>query len=62
MDNVICECCYVLHGWIRSCTCYGGPTRNDPGSVFGLIEPKIDTSMGRNESQSLGSTLSGGVL
>lgn len=50
MNNVVCECCYVVHGWIRSCTCAGGPTRTDPETPFGLAEPRIDTSMGRNEA------------
>lgn len=50
MNNVICECCYVVHGWTRSCNCTGGPTRTDPENVFGLVSPWIDTSMGRNEA------------
>lgn len=49
MNNVICECCFVVHGWIRGCNCSGGPTRTDPTNPFGLKEPWINTSMGRNE-------------
>lgn len=49
MNNVICECCYVVHGWIRTCNCRRGPTRTDPTNPFGLKEPWINTSMGRNE-------------
>jgi hypothetical protein len=49
MSNVICECCYVVNGWLRSCNCRGGPTRTDPTNPFGLKEPWINTSMGRNE-------------
>ena len=49
MDNVVCECCYVMNGWLRSCNCSGGPTRTDPDNMFGLAEPWINTTMGRNE-------------
>ncbi len=42
MDNVICECCYVALGWVRSCNCAGGPTRTDAGNVFGLASPRAD--------------------
>lgn len=56
MNNVVCECCYVVHGWIRSCTCAGGPTRTDPENLFGLAEPWIDTSMGRNEASHIDAT------
>lgn len=48
-SHAICECCYVVHGWIRSCNCKGGPTRTDSTNPFGLVEPWIDKSMGRNE-------------
>lgn len=50
MNNVVCECCYVVHGWIRHCNCKGGPTRSDPSNVFGLAEPSIYAAMGRNEA------------
>ena len=49
MSSVICECCYVMHGWIKSCNCKGGPTRTDKHNIFGVTEPWIDSSMGRNE-------------
>ena len=49
MNNVICEKCYVAHGWIRICSCKGGPTKTDSTSAFGLVEPYIDKTMGRNE-------------
>lgn len=49
MTNVTCECCYVVRGWKHYCNCKGGPTRTDPESPFGLVEPWINKTMGRNE-------------
>jgi hypothetical protein len=51
MNNVVCECCYVIKGWIRSCNCKGGATRTDPESAFGAVEPDIYAPMGRNERE-----------
>jgi hypothetical protein len=56
MENVICECCYVVNGWIRHCNCEGGPTRTDSHNPFGLAEPWIDKSMGRNERDGASTT------
>lgn len=50
MKTVACECCYVMKGWLRLCDCKGGPTRLDPENPFGLAEPWMDESMGRNEN------------
>lgn len=51
MDNVICECCYVVHGWMRSCNCADGPMRTDPENPFGFVWPRTNTTMDRNERQ-----------
>lgn len=49
MIDVICDCCYVMRGWIRQCNCVGGPTRLHSDNIFGIAEPWLDSRMGRNE-------------
>ena len=39
MNNVVCERCYVVNGWIRSCNCKDGPLRTDEDNRFGITEP-----------------------
>jgi hypothetical protein len=48
--NVICECCYVIRGLIRSCECKDGPMRTDKKNQFGLAWPETHAPMGRNET------------